>query len=304
MLGLDIARYGNDSSVLALREGNRIRVIDSWQGKALTETTGRVIDHVRRLQVEHARRPRVVCDDVGLGGGVTDALREQGVEVIAFNGGGKARRPSDYPNRRSEIWFTFAELLPWLDLDGLDEELARELLAPSFSFDSSGARVVEQKANTRRKLSRSPDLADACLLTLAVDPPVAPGRARKPRGLSWAKGLIEEHGRFSGHPRAAALASASSGERHGFRVDRIPVSGELPLDERLVQLGVPVADSVGERYGAGLLGRLTEHVGWPHPFLAGGDETPKGATVTKAKSIAPLMKGEAGTVWHGSEGKR
>ena len=148
LLGLDVARFGSDESVLALREGNRIRVIDSWQGKALTETTGRVIDHVRRLQAEHARRPRVIVDDAGLGGGVTDGLREQGVDVVAFNGGGKARRHGDYPNRRSELWFTFAEALPLLDLDGLDEELSRELLAPSFSFDSSGD-ALSSRSRTR-----------------------------------------------------------------------------------------------------------------------------------------------------------
>jgi hypothetical protein len=95
VLGLDVARFGSDESVLALREGNRIRVIDSWQGKAITETTGRVLDHLRRLQAEHARRIHVVVDDAGLGGGVTDGLREQGVQVVGLNGGGKARRPGD-----------------------------------------------------------------------------------------------------------------------------------------------------------------------------------------------------------------
>jgi phage terminase large subunit len=312
VLGLDVARFGSDESVLALREGNRIRVIDAWQGKAITETTGRVLDHVRRLQAEHARRIRVVVDDAGLGGGATDGLREQGVQVVAFNGGGKARRPGDYPNRRSELWFTFAEALPLLDLDGLDEELARELLAPSFSFESSGARVVEQKANTRKRLRRSPDRADAVLLCLAVEPPVVPGRARKRRGLSWAKGSLDELGRFAGHPRprlAAAGRVKIGGERLAPRsfaagTPSVPLPGEVPLDERLGQLGVPVSDSTAARYSGGLFGGVTEHMGAPHPDLVEGGETPKGASVTRAASVVERIQGDGGddrhgTVWNG-----
>jgi phage terminase large subunit len=176
ILGLDVARYGLDESVLALRRGHVIRVIDSWQGKSLMETTGRVIDHARRLQATHGSRVRVVVDDAGLGGGVTDRLREQGIDTTAFNAGGRARRAKDHPNKRSEAWFDFAELLPLLDLDPGDEELSRELLSPTYAFDSSGARVVEAKANTRKRLRRSPDRADSVLLTLAIDPPPRPGR--------------------------------------------------------------------------------------------------------------------------------
>ena len=311
LLGLDVARFGSDETVLALREGNRIRVLDAWQGKALTETTGRVLDHVRRLQAEHARRPRVIVDDAGLGGGVTDGLREQGVQVVAFNGGGKARRPGDYPNRRSELWFAFAEALPLLDLDGLDEELARELLAPSFSFDSSGSRVVEKKSDTRRRLRRSPDRADAVMLTVAVEPPVALGRARKRRSLSWVKGNLDDFGRFTGSPlRAAAegltkIGGGTTGEgRFAAGTTSIPLPGEVPLGDRLVQLGVPVSDPVADRYSAGVLGRLVEHGGREHPFLAEGDETPRGAKVTKAKAIAPLMQDDAGFTWQGPEGSQ
>ena len=200
VLGLDVARYGSDETVLALREGNRIRILDAWHGRSLMETTGRVIEHARRLQIERARRPRIVIDDAGVGGGVTDRLREQGFNVVGFNGGSRARHSNDYPNRRSELWFDCSEVLPALDLDPADEELGRELLAPSYSFDSSGARVVEQKSNTRKRLRRSPDRADAILLTLAVDPPKAPGRRRSLPTVSVPTGTIlePESGRSSG----------------------------------------------------------------------------------------------------------
>ena len=137
-------------------------------------------------------------------------------------------------------------------------------------------------------------------MTLAVEPPVAPGRARKRRGLSWAKGAIDEY-RFAGHPRAAALASASSGRSapRGGRVERIPLPGEVALDDRLVQLGVPVSDPVADRYNAGALGRLVEHAGASHPFLLEGGETPRGSKVTKAPSSVERLLAEGGTTWTG-----
>ena len=84
---------------------------------------------------------------------MTDRLRELGeFQVVAFNGGGAAWQPGDYPNRRSEVWFAFVEQLPGLDLDAGDERLAADLLAPTYDIDSRGRRVVEAKTVTKKKL--------------------------------------------------------------------------------------------------------------------------------------------------------
>lgn len=179
IVGVDVARFGGDKTVLAVRDGHRIRVARVSAGRDLMQTSGAVLDLARKLHRERGRKPRIVVDDVGLGGGVTDRLREIGeFQVVAFNGGGKASS-RDAVNKRSELWLRAGEVMPLLDLDPVDEELAADLLAPTFSFASDGARMVEAKASTRKRLRRSPDRADAVLLTLAVDPPVAPGRARK-----------------------------------------------------------------------------------------------------------------------------
>jgi phage terminase large subunit len=176
VIGVDVARFGGDQTVLAVREGHRIRVAKVSAGRDLMWTTGAVLDLARSLHEANGRKPRIVVDDVGLGGGVTDCLREIGeYKVIAFNGGGKASS-RDAVNRRSELWLLGGEVMPLLDLDAGDDELAQDLLAPTFSFASDGARMVEQKSSTRKRLRRSPDRADAVLLTLAVEPPVAPGR--------------------------------------------------------------------------------------------------------------------------------
>jgi phage terminase large subunit len=161
VLGCDVARFGSDETVLAERIGNRVRILDTWVGKPTTYTVGRIRAQARTYPEPHLS---IVVDDVGVGGGVTDQLREAELPVQAFNGGHRARSDA-YPNRRSEVWFQAAEQLAEIDLDG-DDRLAADLSAPRYTMNSRGQRVVELKEQTKKRLGRSPDRADAVLLTL------------------------------------------------------------------------------------------------------------------------------------------
>lgn len=159
-LAVDVARFGSDETVFAFREGNRVRVVKHYVGRDTMETAGWAV----RLRGELGA-DRIIVDDSGLGGGVTDRLRELGEPVIAFTAAEKALDEDLYPNRRSEAWFTFAERLPDLDLDP-DPQLAADMTAPRWKMDSRGRRVVEKKEDTKKRIGRSPDRADAVLLTL------------------------------------------------------------------------------------------------------------------------------------------
>jgi phage terminase large subunit len=181
VLSVDVARFGSDQTVMAVRRGPVVRLARSYGGRDTMRTVGEITALARRLRAEHGRRPLVVVDDAGVGGGVTDRLRELGeFPVLAFTGAGRARQPDDYPNRRSESWFELAERLPELDLDD-DEELAADLLAPRYSLDSQARRVVERKEETKKRLRRSPDRGDAVVMAFAHDG-VRPLRAFAPRG--------------------------------------------------------------------------------------------------------------------------
>jgi len=177
VVGCDVARYGSDLTVLAVRHGGVVRIARSYGGSDLMRTVGQIIRLARDLEAKHGYKPTIVVDDVGVGGGVTDRLRELqrqgdllGFKIVAYNAARAAAHPNDYPNRRSEDWFTLAELLPQLDLDP-DPELAADLLAPRYTIDSHGRRVVEPKAETKKRLRRSPDRADAVMMTLTLNPP-------------------------------------------------------------------------------------------------------------------------------------
>lgn len=164
VVAVDVARFGSDETVIAVRHGQQVRIVEAYGGRDTMETAGRVLREARKAAAVGAATPTIVVDDVGVGGGVVDRLRELSeYRVVAFNGGSSPRDPDEYPNRRSEAWFDFAEQLDGIDLDG-DEMLAADLLSPVYSIDSRGRRVVEAKSETKKRLGRSPDRADAVLM--------------------------------------------------------------------------------------------------------------------------------------------
>lgn len=180
VIACDVARFGSDETVITQRIGQQVRILETVVGKPTTRTSGRIAEYAKPF-LPHVR---FVVDDPGVGGGVTDQLRAQGFEVVAFKGGEQAHRPLDFPNRRSELWFEAAAQLEDIDLDD-DEQLAADLTAPRYSYDLKMRRVVERKDETKKRLGRSPDRGDAVLLTFVKDRAqgvaVAPQRTAKRR---------------------------------------------------------------------------------------------------------------------------
>ncbi|MCE5204109.1 MAG: hypothetical protein LLG24_07870, partial [Actinomycetia bacterium] len=170
VIGVDVARSTDkDESVIASRMDKRIRIEDVLRLRDIMPIAGRVVQIASGYR-SLGHPVRVVVDTVGLGAGVADRLRELGLDVEDFNAAERAIEPDRYPNRRSEAWYTAAELLKEMDLDP-DDMLAADLSAPKGSVASSGRLVVEGKDETRRRLGRSPDRADAVLMTLLPPKP-------------------------------------------------------------------------------------------------------------------------------------
>jgi hypothetical protein len=142
-----------------------VRIVEVFHGKPTTHTAGRVA-----YWAGQDTEASIVIDDTGVGGGVTDQLRAEGFTVTAFNAGSAAKRPAKFPNRRSEQWFEAAAQMSDIDLDD-DEQLAADLTSPRYTFDMKMRQVVEKKEETKKRLGRSPDRADAVLLTLAAGGP-------------------------------------------------------------------------------------------------------------------------------------
>ncbi|MFH0982170.1 MAG: hypothetical protein V2A79_11585 [Planctomycetota bacterium] len=159
IVSCDVARFGQDRTVIGLRRGNTYRELLTIASSSLTEVTG----HVVRAVLEHGGTAHV--DEVGVGAGVVDSLREQGVKVVGLNAGSAPRDHNRFVNARAEWFWTLRERMGELSIPG--GELVAELVALRWQVDSRGRVQVESKEDMRRRGLRSPDKADALMLAFA-----------------------------------------------------------------------------------------------------------------------------------------
>lgn len=183
---LDVARFGSDSTVLLKRAGSVVYEILVWNGVDLMGTVGRVKAEYDALP--QSKRPQIILvDSIGLGAGVVDRLRELGTPVRGVNVAESPSAKETYTNLRSELWF---RVKGWLEDRSCklpdNDRLISELTSIRYKFTSSGKMSVESKDEMRRRGLKSPDLADALCLSLAVDDAVMLGGAKL---LSWSTPL-------------------------------------------------------------------------------------------------------------------
>ena len=166
VIGIDPARGGADSTVIAVRQGRDIVAIHRYRGEDTMEIVGRVID-----ALEKYRPVLAVIDEGGLGYGILDRLKEQRYkEVRGVNFGWKSQKPIMYKNNRAELWGTMKEWLKDASLPQ-DRVLKSDLCGPQYKFDSMGAIQLEGKKEMKARGLASPDAADAIAITFAF--PVA-----------------------------------------------------------------------------------------------------------------------------------
>lgn len=179
VMGVDVARFGDDRSVILVRTDavEHVRVmkgIDTQQLAALVAE-----------EAKTWRPDAVFVDGAGVGGGVVDRLRMLGHRVIEVQAGGRASEPERYLNKRAEMWGVMRD---WLkdrgSLAGTDHanELVDDLVSPQYGYDNAGRIVLEKKEDMKKRGLPSPDLGDALALTFA-EPVASP----ELRGLAWAE---------------------------------------------------------------------------------------------------------------------
>lgn len=175
VFGVDVARFGGDRSVICKRQGNVVIEIIARTGNDLMETTGWVISEARKDNPSE-----ILVDSIGVGAGVADRLRELKYNVRDVNVAESAALNPQAARLRDELWLTCRD---WLQqrackLPKMDE-LRVELSAPLYKFNSNGTYKIEAKDEMRKRIRRSPDLADALCLTFAGDAALVGGRAMK-----------------------------------------------------------------------------------------------------------------------------
>lgn len=166
ILGVDVARFGDDSTVFSLIQArDRIRWEqihqEAWKGKDTMQVCGKIINLIQEWNIEH-----VVVDEIGLGSGIIDRLGEQKKgELYAFNSAKQASSPDQYANQKAEAYFKLREMFAMRHLKILDDrKLHEELLATRFLYKSNGARQIVGKDEMRKDGLGSPDRAEALVM--------------------------------------------------------------------------------------------------------------------------------------------
>lgn len=175
-LGVDVGA-GGDETVIQERRGPVAG--RTWRNRSRDpmEVVGLVVRCINETGASSVK-----VDVIGWGWGVWGRLVELGTEgvhsatVHAVNVGERSTDPSRFPKLRDQIWWEVgresSEHRAW-DLTAVDDETVAQLTSPKYTLDSAGRVKVEPKADTRKRLGRSPDDADALLLAYYV-PPLVP----------------------------------------------------------------------------------------------------------------------------------
>ena len=175
VVGADIARFGDDASVIVTRIG---RDAVSVPLKEIRKVDGRAVGQVLvthcnyLLDVLRFEEVRIYFDRAGVGAALWDYLRyeynDPRVRYYPVDFGSKATNANLYGNKRVEMW---GRMKDWLIEGGgvipNREDLKSELTAPEFYYNDRSQMILERKADLKDRLGCSPDHADALALTFA-----------------------------------------------------------------------------------------------------------------------------------------
>lgn len=169
ILGVDVARFGDDQSVILVRQGRKVSQIFKYRNLNTVQLAGRVIEKISQFKPQCT-----FVDVIGIGAGVVDQLVELGYAIQEVNAAVKPDDDETYYNKRAEMW---GRMRDWLagEVDIPDDpELADDLTGIEYGYTVTKFQIqLEKKEDMKSRGLSSPDCADALALTFAehVAPP-------------------------------------------------------------------------------------------------------------------------------------
>lgn len=163
IMGVDIARFGGDNTVIRFRQGRDARSIPPIKVK---NRDNMFVANLIAQWIDKTN-PDAVNIDAGNGTGVIDRLREMKymVHEVWFGGASSSK---EWANKRTEM---YAEVRDWLGGGAIDNDanLIRDLTAPEYGFfgKAKDSVMLESKESMKARGMPSPDDGDALALTFA-----------------------------------------------------------------------------------------------------------------------------------------
>ncbi len=163
VIGVDVARYGDDKSCIAIRQGRKLHEMRKFRELNTMQLAAQVVVAMK----DHAGAAAIFVDGIGVGAGVVDRLQMLGHPVIEVNGGETAFDDIKYYNKTSEMWDRMRDWIPGADLPPSDNELRLALTGREYYFDEKERIRLERKQDMKKRGLASPDEADALAHTFA-----------------------------------------------------------------------------------------------------------------------------------------
>ncbi len=179
-LGVDVARYGDDESVVATTYNkSQVERLNVFKHNDTMKLTGQIVNIIKMLNLKYPLiivRVKIDCD--GLGVGVYDRLKEVIVEknlkakAIECHFGGKGGKvsydePIEYYNSTGIMWGTLRSKLKNNEITiPNNEELIKQITNRKYFINSDGTIKLERKEDMKKRNVHSPDRADAVVLSL------------------------------------------------------------------------------------------------------------------------------------------
>jgi hypothetical protein len=189
VIGVDVARHGDDQSVIAKRTGLRVDPLIKMRIPDTMILAAKVAQEIDEFAPD-----AVFIDATGMGWGVYDRLRQLGYAdlVVPIETGKSSTDVRKFKILRDEIWDNIKTHLDQGMTLPDDQELLRDLTTPEYSFNPRNQLMVESKREMKARSQASPDSADAVGMTVAM-----PVRKRKPGPVgSWRDNLKSTRARL------------------------------------------------------------------------------------------------------------
>ncbi len=171
-LGVDVARYGDDASIVMPRRGLKIFPWETFRKLNTIDLGGFINQTYQELEASGC-----AIDVIGVGAGVSDWLEKHNMKnLYQVNVSAASSDLTKYNKLRDELWvkvrdncllgkYSFPDIKLHGDNESLGQQLANELSTVRYKFNNHGGYVVESKKDMKARGIASPNIADALCLT-------------------------------------------------------------------------------------------------------------------------------------------
>ncbi len=162
IIGVDVARFGEDKSVICIRQGRKVIELRRFREMDTMQLAAKVVNAIKEFS------PAVVfVDGIGIGAGVVDRLRMLGHDILEVNAGSKPDDDKTYYNKRIEMADRMRiQMTEGMDIPN-DADLRNALIGIQYGFNDKEQMRLERKQDMKKRGLESPDDFDAIAYTFA-----------------------------------------------------------------------------------------------------------------------------------------